>query len=314
MSLHARCAGASALLFSLLGPTLVAQEGEAAPAPRRSLADGMIRQLVEVEGLALPRLLSGLEPGSGQGPLVMLRLGEEGEVSAVELPRGFGDHGAAVEPAAAGALDPEQEVGVAGAPRAPKRPLPPGLAKVRLLRIDDGAWTMHVDGGGLRQHTWPEGAEGRTALVEFLRGVRDRVVGEDAADDAPAPRLQLGLLAEASGVRGLQLWDAAREAGFGGVLLEGRARPPAAADDPGLQRIADIPAEFGWEVKRVGRQPICRGELLLLFEGEISWARVLDVYMACAAAGIWDVAIVGSNGENRGKLPLRLPFDEALIK
>lgn len=305
-----------ALMFAmaLSGTPIQAQEQDPEGAPRRSLADGILRQLVEVEGLRLPRFVSGLEPGTGEGPLVLMRLGQEGEPMLQELPRGYGDHGDGSAPVPVTAPVEVEEVGGAA-----RRVEAPGLVRLRVLRVEgEGAsavWHLRADGEDRGSFGWRATAEGAADLSAFLGALRAQALGEESGSgsDAAAPTLELRLPEEQPARRALRLWDAARAAGFGRVLLPGRLGGPGPDTDM-PQRVAGLAEEFGWETKRIGAQPICRGELLVMLQGEVSWGRVLDLYSCCARAGIWDIGFVGADGALRSKLPLPVPFDEALLR
>ena len=93
----------------------------------------------------------------------------------------------------------------------------------------------------------------------------------------------------------------------------GRQAQIAAAD---REQIAAIPERFEWKVERRGpggRQPVCDGELLLLFDEPVRWGEVVPFYHAFAKVGIWRLSFVGQKDPRaRCKLPANLPFDRGL--
>jgi len=300
----------------VLSASMLAQE----PAkPNTSMADGLVRQLIEREQLQPPRLESGLEMGQGKGPMVLMIWRADGSMSLHELQRGYGDFGPAAEKRIIEepeVVEEEEEVvevvevveeaegqkkaGRDAAGRKVQRG-PPVEAKVRLRR----------NGDELRVEIGPRllrGAEvDRKSLQSALQVfVADRELVIEPESDV----LMQDVLTTCEVARGAGL----DRFSFGG----GRAVRDQPLKPEMLEQLVSLPATFDWPVERVAgaaQQPICEGELLVLLDGECRWSRFRSLLQECAKIGIWQIALVGQkDARTRLKLPTHLPFDRGLVK
>src|SRR5688500_3145259 len=124
-------------VFGVLAGFALAQDS--APAqPKRSLAEGLVRQWVDREKLAPPRLESGLEMGAGDGPMVLMIRRADGTVALDVVERGPGDHGPAAEKRGVGPVAEKEALDKKDAPdkkrAAGSRPAPVADATVLIRR------------------------------------------------------------------------------------------------------------------------------------------------------------------------------------
>ncbi len=294
-----------------------AQEPGAAAAPRRSLADGLVRQRIETDGLRPPRCEGGLEMAAGTGPLVLLVRRADGSFEVQAIDRGLGDHGEAPEK---GRIDEpleeelEEEVAEAKPEKRAKDGQPAAaspatalLATVRLARTDTAVTIgTKAQPDRLRGKDLDRAAL-RTLLAEsFLAAKGGKFEGQILIDASASASLQDVLTTV----------ELARAAGFTTVMFDGVAaggkRLPAEQED----LVRGIPQQFGWKVEHLGpakRQPVCDGELLLLVDGPATWGEIAPLYMLFARAGIWRISFVAQqDAKTRWKLPANLPFDRGL--
>lgn len=316
------------LAASLLAVTLAAQ-GDATksdastPQQRRSLADGLVRELVESQRMRPPRCDAGLELAAGDGPLALLVRRADGSLEVRALQRGLGDHGEA--PAIAQATVPDEvEEGAAAAPAGKDKGKDKGAdgrapKKVELARLE---LRLAKPGAG------KEGEPVRRDLVIGTGLVAERLRGEQLDRAALA-----GLLAELcaatkdSAAAGQLLVDAhpevayqdvlttaelARAAGFTSVFFGGIASGLRQLSAEDRQVVLDMPADLGWKVQRKlnGVVPIHDGEVLVLVDGPAQWGDIAPIYVLCAKAGVWRISLVGQKDmATRFKVPTNLPID-----
>lgn len=292
-----RFAGA---LSPVLVAVLAAQEPAPPASPRRSLADGLVRQRIEIDRLRPPRIDAGLEIGAGEGPLVLLVRRADGTLEVTEIERGLGEHGVAPDP---DRLDVpvEQE---AAAPA-----LPPGHnmapATVQIERSDGRV--------SVRAGKDVEPLVGEAVAKDRLRPLLAELLAS-RRDSNVAGQLLLEIAPDAAMQDVLAVCEVARAAGFTTLMFSGsRAGPIREAD---RELLAALPAKFGWRTARMGpggAQPICDGELLVLLDGPARWADFVPLYIQCAKVGIWRISFVGQqDAKTRCKLPANLPFDRGM--
>ena len=341
-----------AIVF-VLAALAVPTSAQESTKPIRSMADGLVRQWIEREQLRPPHLESGVELGTGKGPMVLMIWRPDGSTSLHELQRGHGDFGPAAkkrslleelideeieeeeveeveeleeeeleeeEAAEAEQRKAEQKKagsGSAGAGRA-KQPKPGGKPL-------DAAMSSHLS---------VELRRTGDLLVIVVPGRAEPIEGAEVDRATLRPALQqLLALRDESGLSRqlvirarskvlmrdlLTVWELAQSLGFE-VCAQGKSAEDVYLHPAVEQQIAGLAEKFGWPVKQVavpGRaQPICDGELLVLIEGRTEWGQVLPLFWECARAGIWQLGFVGQqDARTRCKLPTHLPFDKGLVK
>lgn len=303
------CGFAAVLAMTALS---LAQEATAPP-ERRSLADGLVRQRIEIDGIRPPALTEGLELGHGEGPLVLLVRRSDGSLQPFALDRGLGDHGASPEPHELEA-EPEQEVDVKpGAPAAPAQPAkapgaPPKLASLRLKRAGEGAEATLSTDVGLTLRPRDGDASGTFDMAP-LRPLLQRLL--EAREGTPvAATLMLEASPETLVSDVVQTWELARSLGYTRLLLGGMSNGPLT--DEQLDVLEAIPDRFGFaKEKAAAGFTVRQGELLVLLDGPTRWGDFVPLYVHCAQIGVWRVGLVGQHGKDRRfKLPINLPFDK----
>ncbi|MEC7582712.1 MAG: hypothetical protein VYE77_00210 [Planctomycetota bacterium] len=316
-----RVAGLFALTLSL-----PAQEGQA---PKRSMADGQVRQWIEREQLRPPLLQSGVELGQGKGPMVLMIWRPGGSVSLHELQRGHEDFGPAakkrvveseeveeveIEEAEEEGVEEIEEVEVAdaGADAEGQQQAPdnaPNLVARVAMRRDGDHLVIEVPGhpGAIRG----AGVD-RAALSSALR----KRLGRQLLRANHRPELVLEVQPDVSMADLLAAWEVAQVVGCAPTFGGGQHKPI----DPDVQeRLLGLPKKFAWPVELFSfpghEQPVSDGELLVLIDGEATWGQVAPLIVVCAKAGIWQIAFVGQrDAKTRCKLPTHLPFDRGLVK
>lgn len=275
----------------------------AQPEPQRlprSLADGLVRQRIEIDGLRPPHLDVGLEIGAGEGPLVLMVRRPDGKLEFTELDRGPGDHGKAPAPDRI-----DQPVEQAAAAPAPPPAHTLAVATVRIERSDDRV--------SVRAGVDAEPLVGESVAKERLQPLLGELLASRRASDV-AGQLLLEVAPDATMQDVLTVCEVARAAGFTVLMFSGSRAGPIDDDVRGL--LAALPAKFGWRTERTGpggAQPMCDGELLVLFDGPARWADFVPLYVECAKIGIWRISFVGQrDAQTRGKLPANLPFDRGM--
>ena len=289
------------------------------------MADGLVRQLIERKKLQPTRLESGLEMGQGKGPMVLMIWRADGSMSLHKLQRGYGNFGPPAKKQIS-PLEEEEEVveeeeevveeeveagrkqagrGAAGPDGGPVDAARQSALSVKLHRSGD---TLRIELPGGRSIT---GAEVDRAS---LRLVLQQQFARTADAKLRSPRCFIEPQSDVLMRDVLATWEVARTAGFavfyGGGKIQNEALKPEMRE-----KLASLPGTFDWPTKRVGPQPICEGELLILLDGECQWSRFLPLLHECAKAGIWQIAIVGQkDAGTRFKLPTHLPFDMGLLK
>jgi len=295
------------------------QQGE--PRPRRSLAEGLVRQVIELENLHPPYVASGEEMGAGKGPLALLRRNRNGRLSVIALRRGYGEHGPAAKAPEleVGTEEVEEEIvedkerkppknGERGnpAPARPGRPAQP--RKAGMARSRPGA-VARLTLGRKEQSLTVTGPEGKLTFAgkqpdaKKLQAMLRQIVGE-AAESRPKRSLVLSASGDVRMQELVATWEAARTVGFRTVAFV--AVPGARLDPEAAATVGDLPEKLGWRKKG----PVRDGELLILLDGEVLWQDVAPLLAACARAGIWQLAFVcQKDKETRFKIPAHLPVD-----
>ena len=288
---------------------------------KRSMADGLVRQLIEREKLQPPRLESGLEMGQGKGPMVLMIWRTDGSMSLHKLQRGYDDFGPAAEkqvvPLEEEVIEEEvvEEVEAGQKKAGANADGGPGAAasqpnlSVKLSRKGD-TLLIEVPGIGSIEGAEVDRARLQLALQQQFARIADPKLRRSPFLIEPQSEVLMRDV--------LTTWEVARTAGFhvffGGGNIQGEALNPEMREE-----LASLPVTFDWPVKKVNvwgtPQPICEGELLILLDGECRWSRFLPLLMKCAKIGIWQIGIVGQkDASTRFKLPTHLPFDKGLVK
>lgn len=318
----------SLFVIAVLTGSMLAQEPTKS---KRSMADGLVRQLIERKKLQPIRLESGLEMGQGKGPMVLMIWRADGSMSLHKLQRGYDDFGPAAKKQGV-PLEEEAEEEEAVEEEAVEEEVE---EEVEAGQKKAGA---NADGGPGAAASQPNlsvklSRKGDTLLIEVPG------VGSIEGAEVDRARLQLALQQQFARIADPKLrrspfliepqsevlmrdvlttWEVARTAGF--HVFFGGGRIQGAALNPEMQeKLASLPVTFDWPVKKVNvlgtPQAICEGELLILLDGECRWSRFLPLLMKCAKIGIWQIGIVGQkDASTRFKLPTHLPFDKGLIK
>lgn len=272
---------------------LVAQETPAPP--KRTLADGLVRQRIEIDRLSPPVVQAGLELGAGQGPMVLVVRRADGTLDVHEIQRG-GEHGPAAEKPLVD-VPVEQQVPADGV--VPDVPIL--VATVLLARGADGALVI---GSPTEARAVVAPTFDRAKVAAWLQRELARREGTRVQD-----RLHLRVAPDVRLQDVLTTWDVARSVGFTSLLLEDR--PPAVVPPDDAALVAGLAARFDWPVEMLhGVQPVCDAELLFMIDGATPFGEVGGLLRACAKAGIWQLAFVGQqDAKTRWKLPTHLPFD-----
>lgn len=288
-----------------------ARPAPAAPGPAkptRTLADGLVRERIESQRLEVPKLVGGEELGRGQGPLVMLVRKRDGSLELVELARGEADTGPSPEPQPLD-LPPEQEVGVAGQPKAqPPAPRPARPIKVRLRRrtTDDGEQL------GVQLEMFPEQTAAKLDAAQL--GERFEQLARQRADTDVAGQLLIEAHPDTMVQDVVDLWQIAAQHGFERPLFGGMGNRPL--PDETQQLLQSLPKRFDWPSENRGPGGSIKvqgGELLFLLDGPTRWGDFLPLYAHCAQVGIWRLGIVCQQDRaQRSKWSVPLPFDRGL--
>ncbi len=297
---------------------LPAQSPATQDSKRASLADGLVRQQIELQQLTPPRLTTGQEIAEGDGPLVLMILHKDFKAEFLSLKRGYGDFGAAPEPhRPIGEQEtevPEAEQPAPGAPAptptaptaAAAAPAPADVTKHTL-----GLAVLHVDQRGddlvvsandratPLHHTNPTSAEMAKVFADLFA----------ATKGAPSHgQLLLEAKADVPMQAVLSLWSTAREQGFVAVNLSNLGLAPQPLTEVAKQLEA-LPREQEWPGRPFGPVTLYGGELLILLDGPATWHDIGPVFATCARVGIWQIAFVGTDGKRRFKLPMHIPTD-----
>ena len=275
---------------------LLAQEAPAPP--KRTLADGLVRQRIEIDRLSPPVVQAGLELGAGQGPMVLVVRRADGTLDVHEIQRG-GEHGPLPDKQAAD-VPVEQEETPAGAAPAPAT-APAAVPTVELTRDADSVLTI----GSAAE---PRKLVGPVVDRDRLRGWLQPKFGNTVGTPVAAA-LHLRVAPDVRLQDVLTTWEVARGVGFTSLLLQDLA--PAAIPPADAALFAGLAARFDWPVELLhGVQPVCDAELLFLIDGATPFGEVGGLLRACAKAGLWQLAFVGQqDATTRWKLPTHLPFD-----
>lgn len=295
------------VLLALLGSGLCALAqapgAEQDPAPRRrSLADGLVRQVVEVGKIALPTAPGGLELGAGEGPLVMVVRRADGTLDVQELDRGAGDHGESREKAVV--TPPEEDEVREEAGPEPKKPVK--VATVRITRRDEDL----AIGPAAEPLAWTGKQIAEAPVLAMLREQFQRT-----RETKEAGNLLMEVGADAFVQDLLTTWSLARQVGFRTLLLS-----PVGCDNSQQAEsravLRELPKRLGWKAERVGPKGMLRiydGELLIALDGPVRMRDVSPWFVECAQAGIWRIGFVcQKDAKTRVKVPTDLPFDRGL--
>lgn len=290
------------LLFAF---TVTAQDpAQPAPAkPQRSQADALVRQVIEREQLAPPRLESGLELGAGKGPLVLLVRHRDGSFALQAVARGGDEAAAEVQPPQ---IDLPQEIELTPAEEVPEAD-PKAAAGPAKLRFGCKDGEVEIGTDKAPQQLRGKAAT-RSAIAALLRE-------QTAVKREPKLKgqLQLAIDAEVPMQDVLTTLELARAAGFTVPMFEPRGRQGTLGERE-QQQIAGLAEQFGWKVElKAGVQPIASGELLILLDGPVAFGDVAPLMVALMRAGIWQFGFVGQqDAKARFKLPTHLPVDRGL--
>ncbi len=265
---------------------------------RRSLADGLVRQRIETERLAVPRLVAGDDVGSGDGPLLLLVLhAADGRGEFATLPRGHaeGEDIPAPQRPVEGAGQPAVPHAPQNDPTAETKDPPPPDSGVAIRRHGDGYSIAIAGRREPLQVASPDDAAVRAALRKLL---------PHGGNAASRPELCIQPTADAPATAVLTLWAAARAEGFAQPLFAKTEAigkppvPPTPAEAAIAEKLLAIPRDEKWPRRRLEGAFLHQGELLVLLDGDMPWQRLERLYLACARAGIYRVAFVGSDGRH----------------
>lgn len=291
---------------------------------KKSLADGLVRQCIERDGLKPPRIESGLEMAAGKGPIVFLVRRANGTFEVEALPRGRGDHGPAAEIAKADVVEVEELVEKAAPapkpaakpntlpepqgnePQGNKLPSNKGPAKLSITHSDDLV-TVVINAHGkalAKASKMTNKAVGRAELTKQLRQCLARSHGTKVA-----AQLLLEASTEARMQDVLACWEIARAVGFTNIMWLPTG-PMRQATDEERTLIAGLAKRFHWQADVSEGRPFYDGELLILLDGPTRFRDVRPLILLCAKHGIWQIAFAGQDGKSRRfKLPTHLPYD-----
>lgn len=287
------------VLFASWALPLLAQETPAPlpPAPKRSLADGLVRQRIEIDRLQPPVVTAGLEVGAGEGPMVLLvRKGNEPLVPH-EIERGTGDHGPAAKKTSVGAPLAGRE----GAAQPKDRP---GVTDDVLVALERKGAELAVGTEAAPREIVGALAD-RAKLREWLQRQFETTRGTRFEG-----RIHLRVHADVLLQDVLTTWEVARSVGFRTLLIEDR--PPGAQATPAdRELLKGLAARFDWSVgTMLGVHPVCDAELLFLVDGKTRFGELAGLLRACVEFGYWQIGFVGQqDGKTRWKLPMHIPFD-----
>lgn len=301
------------LLLCLLTAAACAQGDEARPAQpakRRSLADGLVRELIESQRLAPPRCESGLELAAGDGPLALLLRRADGTYAVRALQRGLGEHGEAPEMVQPVLVEEREED--APAPKADGKKV-----EVATVKLTLAAPRAAAEG----EPPLRELVVGTRLVAEHHRGANvDRnamakLLAEQFAatkTSAVARQLLVDAGPEVAFADVLLTVELAHRAGFTDVYFDGGAANVTRLSAENREAVLGLPNDLGWKPQRMlnGTIPVHEGELLVLVDGPAQWGDIAPIYMLCARAGIWRISLVGQKDmTTRFKLPTNLPVD-----
>ncbi|MFK7741706.1 MAG: hypothetical protein AB8H80_15415 [Planctomycetota bacterium] len=317
-------------LLLLATANAAAQAAPTAPATkpaRRSLADGLVRQRIELDRITPPTLRSGDELAQGQGDLVLLVRRRDGTIEPFELQRGLGDHGLSRPPVRAEERVEvvEEEIEQQEAPAEPAKgdapqakgakkaaAAPPNLrpAKTPTLRVLRKSVAADTDAAG-------DAATAAETTATHLLCRLDHHRQVDLGAEPDLNRLRPLLEKQAKRLRGtkvegvlvleldsevtmqdmLQISQLARSTGFETLQIGGSGYGAAGPETRSV--LNALPERFGWDAKGIGPQRMLKiydGELLILLDGPTTWAEFAPIYVHCSKLGIWRIAIVGQAG------------------
>ena len=293
-----RCVRLSLLLLLPI-VTIVAQE-QKRPKLARSLADGLVRQRIEIDRIRPPQLASGIELGGGKGPLVLLIRRAGGVIDYEAIERGRGNHGPAPEPVIVDEPAPKKAVD-----KAPQKPAqkPAALASLHLVRKDG---VLFVEADSSKQITKGKVLD-KLALTGELKQMLDLRRGTKVAS-----QLLLDIHEDTMMQDVVSVAELALQTGFSNLLFAGKSKQTLKGKD--AERLMNVPSEYGFRLEHHGHPGhqirIADGEVLILLDGPTRWADFAPIYRQCIKAGIWRIGIVGQRDiSTRFKLPMNIPFD-----
>jgi len=297
-----RYAVASLCAISILAFATTAQDSKQ-PRRVRSLADGLVRQRIEIDRLRPPQISSGTELGSGKGPLVLLIRRASGRFEYEAIERGRGDHGPSPDPDVIVAPEPKKAAKVQPQ-EAPKNSI--GNAVLRVAR-KDGVLTIATGSG---KEVTKGKAIDRSGLKAALKQLFDLRRGTKVAT-----QMVLEIREQATIQDVVTVSELARMTGFSTLLFSGRSKETLKSDD--AKRIMSLPSDYGFHVEyrmpQTSQFPVADGELLVLLDGPTLWDDFDPIYRQCIKAGIWRIGLVCQRDmRKRFKLSINLPFDGGL--
>ena len=268
--------------LALVTPSLsIAAQEQKPPRLVRSLADGLVRQRIEIDRLRPPQITEGVELGSGQGPLVLLIRRAKGDIDFEVIERGRGDRGPspvpgfvqAPKPKAAGKRKPQEEVEEDGAELILRV-----VRKDGVFSITMGAAEQIAEGKAIDQ---PALKAALTRLFEARRG------------NKRANQMVLEIHEEAMSQDVVTSVGVARKVGFSSLMFSGAGRGSLTGDDK--KRIMDLPSKYGFRVEHRGAQggqPVAHGEVLVLLATTLG-QKVID---GCAVARVETAEVADGAG------------------
>jgi len=289
--------------LALITPSLSITAQEQKP-PRlvRSLADGLVRQRIEIDRLRPPKISEGVELGSGQGPLVLLIRRAKGGIDFEVIERGHGNHGPSPVPKLI-----EEPTPKAGGKKKPQEEAEEPDAEL-ILRVARKDGILSITKGAAEQIT-----EGKAIDQPALKAALTRLF-EARRGNKRAKQMVLDIHEEAMIQDVVTIVGVARKVGFSSLMFSGARRGSLTGDDK--KRIMDLPSKYGFRVEHRGAQggqPVADGEVLVLLDGPTRWADFSPIYAQFAKAGIWRIGLLCQRDmRTRFKMPINLPFDAGL--
>lgn len=276
-----------------LSHAAVAQDVAAKP-KQHSIAEQMVREILERGRLQPPVVTSGVPIGEGDGKLAVLVRGADGELEVASLDRATRKEDDPPPFTIELAEEVQKRRAAAAGPDGPKARITLTIARRgEELRIESGE--RHSVIGGDRVDL--------TKLSQAM--VQWRGEGATRADQlvvAAGPEMAAGDVIAAIA--------AARAAGFADVLLRGAN---GALVDAQREVIDAATTDLGWEPARDAVPPmpaLFGGELVLLVDGTVTWGEVVQIYTRCTKNGIWRLAFIAVDADgHRVKIPAHVPID-----
>lgn len=288
------CALVAPLCF---GVALIGQESR----PQRSLADGLVRQVIETRRVQPPYGEAGEEVGTGKGKIALLHRHRDGRLELTPLRRGHGDHGPAAKPSAAREdkmVEQEMEA-IFGKPKKKPGQLEPkpGRPTSLTLRRVEGEILLEANGESLFRGVRID----RQALGKRLESCFAKTkgtTGEGRMSLTPAKDVPFQDM--------LTAWEVARSVGYRSFALGGPVGP---MDRQAKELFAGLQKKLGWKRRS---KFVMDGELLLLVEKGLRWRDVEPLFIHASLAGVWQLAVVTQkDAKTRFKLPMHLPVARA---